>query len=97
MTEGSLGYILQQSLLNQTAQARRVRRLRGDVVTQVMVDEHRRGVLEPEQTDRSVPDREEAERRREGSGAGASGRTRSIEGFRRLVPSPTPIKVIQRT
>jgi carbamate kinase len=94
MTEGSLGYILQQSLLNRLRE-RGIKRYVVTVVTQVTVDENDPAFVDPTKPIGPFLTREEAERRREQQGwqlkEDAAGR-----GFRRLVPSPRPIKVIQR-
>jgi carbamate kinase len=94
MTEGSLGYILQQSLLN-ALRKRGVKRYVVTVVTQVVVDEHDPAFDEPSKPIGPFLSREEAERRRDTMGwqvrEDAAGR-----GWRRLVPSPRPLRVIQR-
>jgi len=94
MTEGSLGYILQQSLLNQLHK-RKIRRYVVTVVTQVIVDEQDEAFQNPSKPIGPFFPRGEAERRREKWGwqimEDAEGR-----GWRRLVPSPTPVKVLQR-
>jgi len=93
MTEGSLGYILQQSLLNQLRK-RDIRRYVVTVVTQVLVTEDDKAFQAPSKPIGPFLDRAEAERREKELG------WRIIEqkgrGWRRLVPSPQPIKVIQR-
>ena len=92
-TEGSLGYILQQSLLNQLRR-RSVRRYVVTVVTQVVVDEKDPAFSKPQKPIGPFLSREEAERRRETLGWKVmedAGR-----GWRRIVPSPTPTKVVQR-
>jgi carbamate kinase len=93
MTEGSLGYILQQSLLNQLRK-RDIRRYVVTVVTQVLVRED-----DPAFQDASKPigpflSQEEAERRRDDLGWKV--KEDAGRGWRRLVPSPKPVKVIQR-
>ncbi len=93
MTEGSLGYILQQSLLNHLRR-RDVRRYVVTVVTQVLVDEKDPAFREPTKPIGPFLTKEEAERRRDTLGwhvVEDSGR-----GWRRLVPSPRPVRVIQR-
>ncbi len=93
MTEGSLGYILQQSLLNEL-QKREMRRYVVTVVTQVVVDEEDPAFAAPSKPIGPFLSREEAERRQKELGwqiAEDAGR-----GWRRLVPSPSPQKVIQR-
>src|SRR5262245_7733824 len=93
MTEGSLGYILQQSLLNHLRR-KELRRYVVTVVTQVLVDE-----ADPAFQNATKPigpflTREEAERRRDALGWKVQ--EDSARGWRRLVPSPAPVKVIQR-
>ena len=62
MTEGSLGYILQQSLLNQLRK-RDIRRYVVTVVTQVMVDEKDEAFTNPTKPIGPFFEKEEAERR----------------------------------
>jgi carbamate kinase len=93
MTEGSLGYILQQNLLNQLRR-REVKRYVVTVVTQVLVDESDPAFVNPTKPIGPFLTREEAERRRDRLGwivQEDAGR-----GWRRLVPSPRPLRVIQR-
>jgi carbamate kinase len=94
MTEGSLGYILQQSLLNQMRK-RSGKRYVVTVVTQVIVDENDKGFSNPTKPIGPFLSKEEAERRRDQWDwkirEDAAGR-----GWRRLVASPKPLKVIQR-
>src|SRR5512137_1216970 len=93
MTEGSLGYILQQSLLNQLRR-KELRRYVVTVVTQVLVNEDDPAFKDPSKPIGPFLSREEAERRRDELGWRV--REDSGRGWRRLVPSPRPIKVIQR-
>ncbi len=93
MTEGSLGYILQQSLLNQLRK-KDLRRYVVTVVTQVLVDEQDPAFQNPTKPIGPFLSREEAERRRDALGWKV--REDSGRGWRRLVPSPRPVKVIQR-
>jgi carbamate kinase len=93
MTEGSLGYILQQNLLNQLRR-REVKRYVVTVVTQVLVDESDPAFVNPTKPIGPFLTKEEAERRRDQLGwivKEDAGR-----GWRRLVPSPRPLRVIQR-
>jgi len=94
MTAGSLGYILQQALLNELRK-NDVRRYVVTVVTQVIVDENDPAFQNPNKPIGPFLSKAEAERRRDEMGweirEDAAGR-----GYRRLVPSPRPIKVIQR-
>lgn len=93
MTEGSLGYILQQSLLNQLRQ-RDIRRYVVTMVTQVQVHENDPAFHEPSKPIGPFFSREEAEHRRDERGWKI--REDVGRGWRRLVPSPRPVKVIQR-
>ncbi len=94
MTEGSLGYILQQSLLNQMRR-RQIRRYVVTVVTQVIVAEDDPAFRQPNKPIGPFLSREVAEQRRDDWGW-------EIEedpqrgGWRRLVPSPRPLRVVQR-
>ena len=93
MTEGSLGYVLQQNLLNQLRR-KDVRRYVVTVVTQVLVDESDPAFKNPTKPIGPFLTQEEAERRRDQLGwivKEDAGR-----GWRRLVPSPRPLRVIQR-
>ena len=93
MTEGSLGYILQQALLNQLRR-RDVHRYVVTVVTQVIVDENDPAFANPTKPIGPFLDRQEAERRRDAMGWNV--KEDAGRGWRRLVASPRPIKVIQR-
>ena len=94
MTEGSLGYILQQSLLNELRR-RNIERYVVTVVTQVVVDPEDGEFDNPSKPIGPFLSKEVAEERRDKKDwkirADPEGR-----GWRRLVPSPTPMKVIQR-
>jgi carbamate kinase len=93
MTEGSLGYVLQQALLNEL-QKREMKRYVVTVVTQVVVDEKDPAFQAPTKPIGPFLSREEAERRRDQLGWKI--KEDSGRGWRRLVPSPVPQKVIQR-
>ena len=93
MTEGSLGYILQQRLLNELRK-KELRRYVVTVVTQVLVDEQDPAFRDPSKPIGPFLSREEAERRRDALGWNV--REDSGRGWRRIVPSPRPVKVIQR-
>src|SRR5512139_15723 len=67
MTEGSLGYILQQALLNQLRK-KDLRRYVVTVVTQVLVDEGDPAFHDPSKPIGPFLSREEAERRRDALG-----------------------------
>jgi len=93
MTEGSLGYVLQQSLLNQLRR-RQSRRYVVTVVTQVVVDENDPAFKEATKPIGPFLGREEAERRR--AEMGWKVKEDAGRGWRRLVASPAPLKVLQR-
>jgi carbamate kinase len=91
-TEGSLGYILQQSMLNHLRK-RRSGRYVVTVVTHVLVNENDPGFSEPTKPVGPFLSFEEAERRRDTLGWKI--KEDPNRGWRRLVPSPLPQKVIQ--
>jgi len=93
MTEGSLGYILQQALLNEMRR-RQMKRYVVTVVTQVVVDENDPAFHVPSKPIGPFLSRQEAERRRDRLGWKV--REDAGRGWRRLVPSPQPLRVIQR-
>lgn len=93
MTEGSLGYILQQNLLNQLRR-KDVRRYVVTVVTQVLVDEADDAFRSPSKPIGPFLTREEAERRRDALGWKI--KEDAGRGWRRLVASPRPLRVVQR-
>lgn len=92
MTEGSLGYVLQQGLLNQL-RLREMERWVVTMVTQVLVDREDPAFQSPNKPVGPVLSEETAERMRERLGWNVQddpGR-----GWRRYVPSPRPGKVLQ--
>jgi len=93
-TEGSLGYYLQQELLNNLRRAS-IKRFVVTVVTQVVVDR-----ADPAFHDPTKPVgpflSEETAKQREAELGWTVGPDAAGRGWRRLVPSPVPIKVIQR-
>jgi carbamate kinase len=93
MTEGSLGYILQQALLNELRK-RQMKRYVVTVVTQVVVDESDPAFQDPSKPIGPFLARAEAERRRDELGWKV--KEDAGRGWRRLVPSPAPLRVIQR-
>jgi carbamate kinase len=93
MTEGSLGYILQQSLLNELRR-QDTRRFVVTVVTQVLVDEADPAFEAPSKPIGPFFSKDEAQDRAKRLGWKVQEETG--RGWRRLVASPRPIKVIQR-
>jgi len=91
-TEGSLGYFLQQELLN-SLRRRDIQRFVVTVVTQVVVDEDDPAFEHPTKPVGPFLSEEEA-RRREREWGWVVGEDAG-RGWRRLVPSPEPQKVIQ--
>ncbi len=92
-TEGSLGYILQQALLNQLRE-HEIKRYVETVVTQVVVDVEDPAFNDPTKPIGPFYDEDTAkDRQRE---LGWSITEDAGRGWRRLVPSPKPLKVIQR-
>ncbi len=92
-TEGSLGYILQQALLNQL-RARGIRRYVETVVTQVVVDADDPAFGRP--TKPIGPFLTEETARARERELGWKVKEDAGRGWRRLVPSPRPKRVIQR-
>ena len=93
MTEGSLGYIMQQAILNQLKQ-RDIKRYVVTKVTQVVVDKEDPAFQNPSKPIGPFLSEDEAKKRAQELGwivTEDSGR-----GWRRIVPSPEPKKVIQR-
>ena len=93
MTEGSLGYILQQNLLNQLRR-KDVRRYVVTVVTQVLVDGNDPAFKNPSKPIGPFLSKDEAEQRR--ATLGWIVKEDAGRGWRRLVPSPHPLRVVQR-
>ena len=93
MTEGSLGYILQQALLNEL-RARKIRRYVVTVVTQVLVDQDDPAFQSPTKPIGPFLSREDAKSRRDRLGWAIS-EDAAGRGWRRLVASPKPTRVIQ--
>lgn len=91
-TEGSLGYVLQQSLLNQLRR-KRIDRFVVAVICQVLVDGNDPAFRKPTKPIGPFMTEEEAKRR------AASLEWNVIEdqgrGWRRVVPSPAPRRVVQ--
>jgi carbamate kinase len=94
-TEGSLGYYLQQEMLN-SLRRRSIQRFVVTVVTQVVVDREDPAFGAPTKPVGPFLDESLAQQRAAdfgwSVGPDAGGR-----GWRRLVPSPEPVKVVQRT
>src|SRR5262245_46933521 len=92
-TEGSLGYFLQRALLNELRE-RNIRRYVVTVVTQVLVAHDDPAFSSPTKPVGPFLTRAEAELRQ--SEFGWVMQEDAGRGWRRLVPSPRPMKVIQR-
>jgi carbamate kinase len=93
-TEGSLGYVMQQALLNEL-RARHIGRYVVTVVTQVLVDPEDAAFRKPTKPIGPFLSKEEAEDR-----AGRLGwiiKEDAGRGWRRLVPSPRPVDIIQKS
>jgi carbamate kinase len=91
-TEGSLGYFLQQALLNQLRR-RQAKRYVVTVVSQVLVDKDDPAFSNPSKPIGPFLSQEQAEARAESDGWVV--REDAGRGWRRVVPSPRPVKVIQ--
>ncbi|MCP4603936.1 MAG: carbamate kinase [Proteobacteria bacterium] len=92
-TEGSLGYFMQQAMLNELHR-RKIQRYVVTVVCQVLVDPEDEAFKKPAKPIGPFLSQEEAEKRQnqlDWKIVEDAGR-----GWRRLVPSPKPTKVIQR-
>jgi carbamate kinase len=94
MTEGSLGYVLQQALLNQFRR-RDVHRFVVTMITQVIVDENDPAFAEPSKPIGPFMAKEVAAQRRDEDGWMIV-EDRQRGGWRRVVPSPRPKRVLQR-
>jgi carbamate kinase len=92
-TEGSLGYILQQALLNQLRK-RGVRRYVVTLVTQVLVEPSDPAFDNPSKP--IGPFLSEAEAKQRAQQLGWTVREDAGRGWRRVVPSPRPRRVVQR-
>jgi carbamate kinase len=92
-TEGSLGYLLQQAVLNEL-RARDVRRYVVTVITQVLVDPDDPAFEKP--TKPVGPSMSEDKAKQRAAEDGWKIALDGKRGWRRVVPSPRPLKVIQR-
>lgn len=93
-TEGFLGYVLQQALLNHLRR-RAIKRYVVTMITQVLVERDDPALRNPSKPIGPFLTRAEAEERRDRLGwkiLEDAGR-----GWRRLVPSPRPVRVVQRS
>lgn len=93
-TEGSLGYFLQQAMLNEFRQQGKKRYV-VTVVTQVLVDPEDEAFKNPTKPVGPFLSKEEAEKRRDALGWQIA-EDPARRGWRRLVPSPHPQKIVQR-
>jgi carbamate kinase len=93
-TEGSLGYFLQQAMLNELRK-RKIKKYVVTVVTQVLVDPKDEAFKKPTKPVGPFLTEEEAKRREKELGWKIS-EDPAGRGWRRLVPSPRPTKVVQR-
>ncbi len=92
-TEGNMGYFLQQTFLNHLKR-RDIYRYVATLITQVIVEQNDPAFKNPSKPIGTFMTREQAEIMRATANwkiAEDAGR-----GYRRLVPSPTPVKVVQR-
>lgn len=92
MTEGSLGYILQQALLNRFREGAPSRRV-VTTVTQVLVDASDPAFEDPTKPVGPFLSRETAQSR--AASRGWQVREEEGRGWRRVVPSPRPLEVLQ--
>lgn len=92
-TQGAIGYMLQQNLYNQFKQ-RGMQKQAATVITQVLVDKDDLAFQNPTKPIGSFMDEAEAQQRAEAEGWDVvedAGR-----GWRRVVPSPLPKRVVER-
>jgi carbamate kinase len=92
-TEGSLGYLLQRAVLNEL-RARDIRRYVVTVITQVLVDPDDPAFEKP--TKPVGPSMSEDKAKQRAAEDGWKIALDGKRGWRRVVPSPRPLKVIQR-
>lgn len=92
-TEGSLGYMLQQSMLNHLRR-QKVKRYVVTVITQVLVDPGDPAFNKPTKPIGPFLTRDVAQRRRDELGWVIQ--EDEARGWRRVVPSPTPQRTVQR-
>ncbi len=92
-TEGSLGYLLQRAMLNEL-RTRAIRRYVVTVITQVLVDTDDPAFASP--TKPVGPSLSEDEARRREQEFGWETKLDGERGWRRVVPSPRPLEVVQR-
>jgi carbamate kinase len=92
-TEGSLGYFLQRALLNELRQ-RNIMKYVVTMVTQVLVSLSDPAFSAPSKPVGPVLPHAEAEKNRDAYGW-TIGEDKGRNGWRRLVPSPGPVKIVQ--
>lgn len=93
-TEGSLGYFLQQAMLNEQRKNDKNKYV-VTVVTQVLVDPEDEAFKNPTKPVGPFMKKEAAQKRRDDLGWNVA-EDSAKRGWRRLVPSPRPLKVVQR-
>ncbi len=91
-TEGAIGYMIQQSLTNRLRKEG-IDRCVVTVLTQVIVDKHDRAFSNPTKPIGPFFIREEAERFHREKGWHIA--EDSHRGYRRVVPSPSPLKIVE--
>jgi len=92
-SQGLIGYMLQQSLTNELAR-RNINKIAISVLTQVVVDEDDPAFNTPTKPIGMYYTREEAERLSKEKGW-VFGYEADQDGYRRLVPSPAPKKIVE--
>ena len=92
-TQGAIGYMFQQALYNEFLQ-RNIIKQATTVVTQVLVDREDPAFVNPAKPIGSFMDETTAVQRR--NEEGWSGVEDAGRGWRRVVPSPIPMRIIQR-
>ncbi len=92
MTQGYIGYHLQQAIQNELAK-RKIQRNCAAIVTQVVVDENDEAFQKPTKPVGSFYSKEEAERI--ASEKGYTFVEDAGRGYRRVVPSPLPVRIVE--
>ena len=92
-TEGSMGYLLQQAFLNQLRK-KQIKRYVVTVITQVIVDPNDPAFARPSKPIGMFYDEEKAKELKEEYGWEMI--QDGDRGMRRVVPSPRPLKIVQR-
>lgn len=91
-SEGSIGFVLQQTLYNRLHKIHRIREV-ATIVTQVVVDPGDRAFLDPSKPVGPFYTKDEASSL--SASKGWMMKEDSLRGYRRVVPSPRPLRIIE--